>query len=115
MNNSQSKSSLSQSGDDDYNNNPNQMYTTKILMDMDASKQLLLDKVTIYKLMHEIKCEDGKTITSEARMKSLNEIKMSCNDLVYGVALKEFIIRSTEVKWETHAEEAKHRESWDQK
>ena len=44
-----------------------------------------------HKIIHKNKCEDGKTITSEARIKSLNEISILHNYLDFSIALEEFI------------------------
>ena len=59
MNNTQSELSLSQSDDDNYNDNHNEMDASKISMDTDTSKQLLLDKIAIYRMIHENKWNVG--------------------------------------------------------
>ena len=51
----------------------------------------MLDKIAIFKLLHENECEDGKMITSE--------IEELYDDLDYGISLGEFMIRSTKVRW----------------
>ena len=37
----------------------------KIEMEIEESRQLLFDKIAVYKTIHEKKCEDGMNVTKE--------------------------------------------------
>ena len=43
--------------------------------EMNEAKQLLLEKMATFKMIHENKGADGKALSKETRMKSLNEIQ----------------------------------------
>ena len=49
-------------------------------------KQEFLDNVEIFRMMHENKCEDGKDILKETRIKDLNDLKASYDNLNYGIS-----------------------------
>ena len=42
---------------------------------INTSNQLLQDKIAIFKMIPENRCEAGKALTSEARMKNWKKIK----------------------------------------
>ena len=44
-------------------------------MNQEVDKQYVLEKIDIFRMIHEDKCEDGRNITADARIRSLNEIK----------------------------------------
>ena len=71
----QSDPAVSQSKDKNYNVNLNKNRTGIKLSNINASKKLLLEKIAMCKTLHESKCEDAKTSSSESRIKSLNKIQ----------------------------------------
>ena len=73
----QSDSASGQSDDDNHDNKHNTKDAAMESLDTSASKQLLLEKIAIYKLMQKNKFEDGKAMTREARLKSSNEFPQS--------------------------------------
>ena len=64
----QSNSAVSQSEDDDCDDNHNKKRTEIDSSNLNASKQLLLDEIAIFKMTHENKCEDGKALSSKTRI-----------------------------------------------
>ena len=78
-------------------------------------RQELLDKILIFKMVHENQCEDGKTITRNAREESLEEIKSLYDQCDYNISLADYIIRSTLIRWLSFREDMKYWELWDKK
>ena len=99
MDNTQSESSLSEEDDN-----------------MNADKQHFLDKVTIFKIIHENRCENGKDILSDSRIKSLNEIKALYDNLEYAITFDEYMIKTSFVRWlNYYRQDMKYCELWDKK
>ena len=65
---------MSQSEDENYNNNHYKNRTGIDSSSINTSKQLLLKKKAIFKMVLENKCEDGKTSSRKTRFKSSNEM-----------------------------------------
>ena len=72
--------------------------------DANTSIQIVLEKIAIYKMIHEIKREDAKAITSEARMEGLNEIQTLHDEIGNSSSFKDHMIISTKVRWLTYEE-----------
>ena len=64
------------------------------LSGVNVSKQLFLEKIAIFKIIHENKCEDRKTLASD-KIRSLNESLTS---------LKHCMIKATNIRWLTYTE-----------
>ena len=47
------------------------------LTDINETNQLSFDKIVVFKMMHENKCEDGTVITTHPRRQSLNDVNVS--------------------------------------
>ena len=43
--------------------------------EIEESRQLLFDKISVYKMIQQKKCENEKSTTSDARMQGLRETK----------------------------------------
>ena len=82
-------------------------------MNQQVDKQYVVEKIEIFRMIHEDKCEDGKQITSEARVKSMNEIKMRYEQLGLKLSLEDYIIRI--LRWKTYREDMIFWERWDKK
>ena len=78
-------------------------------------KQEFLDKVEIFRMMHENKCEDGKDILKETRIKDLNDLKALYDNLNYDISFAEYMVRSTLIRWLTFDEDMKYWRLWDKK
>jgi len=111
----QSDSSSSQSDDENYNKNHNKKHVELDIPDVNASKQLLLEKISIFKMIHENKCEDGKSLSSESRIKGLNEIQTLYDKIGHKTSLDQYMIRSTKIRWLTYNEDMEYWELWDKK
>ena len=66
-------------------------------------------------MIHKNKCEDGKDVPKEARIKDLNELKASYDDLNYDLSFEEFMIRSTLVRCVTFSKDMRYWNLWDKK
>ena len=73
--NEQSNSAASQSEDKNYDSSQNENHEKIDPAEVNNAKQLLLEKMTIFKLTHENECADGKASSNETRMESSNEIQ----------------------------------------
>ena len=82
-------------------------------IDKEAYKQQVLEKINLFKMIHENKCEDGKDISAEAREKLLNEIKGSYDELDEQLELEVYVVRV--LRWKTYREDLKYWELWDKK
>ena len=71
----QSDSAASQNENENYDNSRNENYKEIESEAVNRSKQLLLQKIAIFKMIHENKCADGKSSSIESRIKSLNEFQ----------------------------------------
>ena len=85
----------------------------KDAVNQQIDKQQVINKIEIFKMIHENKCEDGKEMTAEARIKSLNEIKALYDELEEQLSLEIYIIRV--LRWKTYREDLKYWETWDKK
>ena len=61
-----------------------------------------------FKMIHENKCADGKSLSNETRMESLNEIQTLFDKIGYKTSLEQHVIRSTKVRWLTYKEDMEH-------
>ena len=77
------------------------------------TKQSLLEKMAIFKMILENKCADGKSWLNESRIKSLNEILTLHDKIGYKTSLGEYMSRSTKIRWLTWREDMEHWELWD--
>ena len=84
-------------------------------VDMSDDKQEFLDKLTIFKMIHEKECEDGKDVSKESRINDLNELKALYDNLNYDISFAEFVIRSSLVRWVTYREDMRYWNLWDKK
>ena len=69
------------------------IYKYNGLEEVNVAKQLLKEKMSIFKMMHEIKCAGGKSSSNESRMESLNEIQTLYDKIGYKTSLHECMIR----------------------
>ena len=79
----------------------------------EAYKKQVLEKIDLFKMIHENKCEDGKDISAEARVELLNEIKASYDELDQQLELEDYVVRV--LRWKTYREDLKYWELWDKK
>ena len=70
----QSDLPASQNEDANYDNSHNKNHEKIEPAEINMAKQLLLEKIAIFKKIHENKCADEKSTSNESRMESLNEI-----------------------------------------
>ena len=71
----QSDSAASQNEDENHDNSHNENHKKLDPAVVNVAKQLLLEKVATFKMIHENKCADGESSSNESRMESLNEIQ----------------------------------------
>ena len=50
-------------------------------------------------MIHENECEDGKALTSETRIKSLNDIQTLYDEIGHKPSLEQHMIRPTKIRW----------------
>ena len=105
----------SQSKDEDYDNSHNKNHEEIEPADVNISKQLLLEKIATFKMIHENKCADGKSSSNESRIKSLNEIQTLYDKIGHKTSLDECKIRSTKIRWLTYKEDMDYWDVWDKK
>ena len=105
----------SQSEDEDYDNNHNKNHKKMNPAEINMNKQLLLEKIKIFKMIHEKECPDGKSLSNEKRMESLNEIQTLFDNLGFKTTLDQYMIRSTKVRWLTYKEDMEYWQLWDKK
>ena len=87
------------------------------------AKQLLLEKIAIFKIKHENKCTDGKSSSNETRMENLNEIQTLLDEIGCQTSLEQhmvnimFTICCSNDVWHpiTCKEVLDHWELWDKK
>ena len=79
--------SVSQSEDEDYDKGHNKNHKEIDPEEIKMAKQLLLEKIKTFKMIHEKKCPDGMTLSHETRMKSLNEIQTLFENCAYKTSL----------------------------
>ena len=82
-------------------------------MNQEVDKQYVLEKIDIFRMIHEDKCEDGKSITADARVRSLNEIKSLYDALNLKMSLEVYIDRV--LGWKSYRKDLKYWETWDKK
>ena len=82
-------------------------------MNDEVDKQHVLEKITIFRMIHENKCEDGKDISARTRLESLNEIKALYDNLGLPMALEVYMVRI--VRWISYRKDLKYWELWDKK
>ena len=75
------------------------------LSNVNASKQLLLEKIATFKMIHENKCENGKSSSNKTRIKSLTEIQTLYDKIGHKTSLEEYLIRSTKGRWLNYEED----------
>ena len=110
----QSDPASSQSEDENYDNNHNKNYK-QLDPEIIMNRQLLLEKIKIFKMIHENKDPDGKSLSNEKRMDSLNEIQTLFDNSGYKTTLDQHMIRSTNIRWLTYKEDMEYWELWDKK
>ena len=71
------------------------------------------EKIEVFRMIHENKCEDGKSITAESRIRSLNEIKALYDELEAKLSLEVYMTRV--LRWTTYREDLRYWETWDKK
>ena len=59
-------------------------------------------------MIHENKCEDGKSSLGETRIKSLNKIQTLRDKIGHKISLVQHMIRSTKIRWLTYQENVEH-------
>ena len=67
------KSHLSSNNDEFYRNHNGK--NPEVPLDQETARQPLLDKMALFKLIHENICDDGKAISTDARMECFKEIE----------------------------------------
>ena len=70
-----SDSAANQSEDEDHDHNHDKNHKKINPAEIKRAKQLLLEKITTFEMIHENKCPDGKSSSNKTRMESLNEIQ----------------------------------------
>ena len=96
--NEKSDSAMSQTDGDNHENDHTKKAGTIESTDINASKQSLLRKISIFKMIHENKREDGKALTSETRIKTLNEIQTLSDEMGHKTSLEDYMIGSIKVR-----------------
>ena len=111
----QSGSATSQSEDENYDSSHNKNYKRIDPAEVNMAKQLLLEKIMIFKMIHENRCADGKSSSNEVRMESLKEIQTLYDKIGVKMSLDEYMIRSTKIRWLTYGQDMEQWELWDKK
>ena len=78
-------------------------------------KKIFLDKLMIFKMIHENRCNDGKDLSKVERVKDLHELKNAYDLLDFKLSFEEYVIRSSLVRWVTYEEDMHYWELWDKK
>ena len=94
-----SDSAASQSEDGNYDNGHNENHKKIEPEEVNVTKQLLLEKIALLKMMHENKCAEGKSSSNDSRIKSSNEIQTLYDKIGYKTSLDQCMIRSTKTRW----------------
>ena len=66
-------------------------------------------------MIQENKCADGKSSSSESRIKSLNEIQTLYDKIGHKTSLDQCMIRSIKIRLLTFKDDVKYWELWDKK
>ena len=103
-------SEASQSEDENYDNSHEENQKKIEPAEVNVAKKSLLQKMVIFKMIHENKYADGKSSSNESKMESLNEILTLQDKNGYKTLLDEYMIRSTSIRWLTYGEDMEH---WD--
>ena len=86
-------SHLGQNDDEDRYRNHNRKNSEEVLV-QETARQLLLEKIAIFKLIHEKKCDDGKAISRDTRMECFKEIETLYKQSGHKASLDDWINKS---------------------
>ena len=76
-------------------------------------KQRIQEKIELFRMIHENKCDDGKEITAESRKESLDEIQTLYDELGEKISLEVYMVRV--LRWITYREDMRYWKTWDKK
>ena len=92
-------SAASQSEDENHDNNHNEDPKEIESPDINTSKQLLLERMAMFKMIHQNGCADGKSSSGKSRIKSLNEFQTLLDKIGHKTSLEQHMISSTKIRW----------------
>ena len=111
----QSESAASQSKDENHDNSHNKNHKKIEAAEVNIAKQLLMEKIAMFKMIHANKCADCKSSSKESRIENLNKIQTLYDKIGYKTSLDQYMIRSTKIRWLTCKEDVEHWKLWDKK
>ena len=89
--------------------------STRIPRDTDAPGSRFLDSLCIFRMMHENRNEDGKQLSGEQRLKYIERLQESYKTIDSSLSFKDYIIRSSKVRWTSFEDDMKFWELYDRK
>ena len=108
----------SSSEEDDHRNSDNHNKSDKaprVPVDKNSPGEKFLESLFIFRMMHENENQDGERLSSKQRANYVEKLKESYKTIGSLLEFKDYVIRSSRVRWTSFENDMKYWELYDKK